>query len=146
MVSPASLMAHALGLGSSPPASTTPLDLIACVEEGLPVAAVDRMAKTVAPGDAEFKHRFISKATLARRKRDRSARLTIEEGGRLARIAGVWTHAVEVWKSDESARAFLFRAHPLLNGRRPIDVALSTSLGADLVDAILGGLEHGVAV
>ena len=73
MVSTATTVADALGLGSIQRRSTAPLHLIASVEAGLPVATVDRIANTVAPGDAEFKHRFLSKATLARRRRDRSA-------------------------------------------------------------------------
>jgi putative toxin-antitoxin system antitoxin component (TIGR02293 family) len=145
MLTEPNAVAGVLGLRTSS-SPTTPFHLIASIENGLPVGALDRLAKTIAPGEAEFKHRFVSKATLARRKRDASARLTVEESDRLARIATIWAHALVVWKSEESARAFLFRPHPMLEGRRPIDAALATELGADLVDQILGGLEHGSAV
>ena len=134
MLTEPNAVAGVLGLRTSR-SPTTPFHLIASIENGLPVGALDRLAKTIAPGEAEFKHRFVSKATLARRKRDASAR-----------IATIWAHALVVWKSEESARAFLFRPHPMLEGRRPIDTALATELGADLVDQILGGLEHGSAV
>ena len=145
MLTDPDVVAGVLGL-RMPRRQTTPFHLIASIENGLPVGALDRLAKTIAPADTEFKHRFVSKATLARRKRDASARLTVEESDRLARIATIWAHALDVWKSDEGARAFLTRPHPMLEGRRPIDAALATELGADLVDQILGGLEYGSAV
>ncbi len=144
MVSEPDAVAEVLGIGRGR-ASSTPFELIARIEVGLPVAALDRVASTVAPKDAEFRHRLVPKATLARRKRAKHPRLTVEESGRLARIAGIWAHARAVWKDDEAARAFLFRPHPMLEGRRPIDAAVSTELGADLVDHILGGLEYGSA-
>jgi putative toxin-antitoxin system antitoxin component (TIGR02293 family) len=143
MVSEANVVAEVLGIRGR--GAATPFDLMARIEGGLPVAALDRVAGAVAPKDAEFRHRLVPKATLARRKRAKRARLTVEESGRLARIAGIWAHARAVWKDDEAARAFLFRSHPMLEGRRPIDAAVSTELGGDLVDRILGGLEHGSA-
>lgn len=124
---------------------TTPLKLIKSITEGLPVAALEHVAAVVAPGNAEFKHHFVPKATLSRRKQTHEARLTTEESDRLARIAKVWTHAVDVWKSEEDARWFLFQPHQLLDGQKPIDVVLSSEMGADLVDQLLGRLEYGSA-
>jgi putative toxin-antitoxin system antitoxin component (TIGR02293 family) len=145
MLTDPSVVADVLGLRIGRGAAT-PFHLISSIEKGLPVGALDRLAKAIAPADAEFKHSFVSRATLARRKRGASARLTVEESDRLARIAAIWAHALDVWKSEEPARAFLFRPHPLLEGRRPIDAALATELGAGLVDEVLGGLEYGSAV
>lgn len=68
------------------------------------------------------------------------------QSDRVARTAGIWAHALGVWKVGEAARAILFRARPMLQGRRPIDAALGTELGAELVDQVLGGLEYGSAV
>ena len=65
-----------------------------------------------------------------------------EESGRLARVS---TMALDVWKTDVAARAFLFRPHPMLEGQRPVDVARATDLGAQLVEGILGRLKHGSA-
>jgi putative toxin-antitoxin system antitoxin component (TIGR02293 family) len=138
-------VAEVLGLKPSLKAAM-PFDLMARIEGGLPVSALDRVASTVAPKNAEFRHRLVPKATLARRKRAKPPRLTAEESDRLARVAGIWAHARAVWKSDEAARAFLFRSHPMLQGRRPIDTAVASEHGASLVDRILGGLEYGTAV
>ena len=145
MVSEHDVVADVLGV-SAARKRTTPFQLISSIEAGLPVEAVHRLARAIAPSDAEFRHRFVPRATLARRKNDPKARLTVGQSDRLARIAGIWAHAVRVWKDEEAARAFLFRPHPMLEGRRPIDAALGTELGADLVDQILGGLEYGSAV
>jgi putative toxin-antitoxin system antitoxin component (TIGR02293 family) len=122
----------------------TPLELAAFIERGLPLGVVSTLAAAVAPADADFKNRFVPRATLARRKRDK-ARLTPTEGDRVARVARLWARALQVWKSEHSAREFLFRPHPMLEGRLPIDAALGTEIGAELVDQILGRLEHGTA-
>jgi putative toxin-antitoxin system antitoxin component (TIGR02293 family) len=134
-----------LGLGSKPRKSS--LDLADAIESGLPVTALDRVSRFIAPTDASFKYRLVSKATLARRRNIRAHRsqLSPEESGRLARVALVWAVARDVWGDDESARAFLFRAHPLLKQRTPIEMALGTDLGARLVEDILGRLRHGSA-
>lgn len=145
MLAEPDVLADMLGLRSAQK-RTTPFQLISSIEAGLPVEALERLARAIAPADAEFRHRFVPRATLARRKNDTNARLSVGQSDRLARIAGIWAHAVRVWKSEEAARAFLFRPHPMLEGRRPVDTALGTELGADLVDQILGGLEYGSAV
>jgi putative toxin-antitoxin system antitoxin component (TIGR02293 family) len=122
----------------------SPFEFIERIENGLPVAAVEHLCRVLAPGDANFKHLIVSRPTLARRKRQH-AKLSAEESDRLVRLAKVWTFAREVWGSDEEARAFLFRPHMMLEGRRPIDVVLGTDIGARLVEDILGRLKYGSA-
>ena len=73
------------------------------------------------------------------------ARLSAEEGSRVARLAAVWDLALEVWGSEDAARAFLFRPHPLLDGRLPVDVVLTNEFGRPLVEGILGSLQYGSA-
>jgi putative toxin-antitoxin system antitoxin component (TIGR02293 family) len=60
-----------------------------------------------------------------------------------ARVASVWRQAVRVWQSEDAARDFLYREHPLLGGRRPIDVVLENEIRTELVRGVLGRLEHG---
>jgi putative toxin-antitoxin system antitoxin component (TIGR02293 family) len=104
------------------------------------------VSRSIAPTDANFKYRVVSRATLDRRRKSEGKRLSPEESERLARIAKLWAFAREVWRSDEEARAFLFRPHMLLEGRQPIEVAVKTEIGARLVEDILGRLEYGSAV
>ncbi|HVR60977.1 MAG TPA: antitoxin Xre/MbcA/ParS toxin-binding domain-containing protein [Polyangia bacterium] len=132
-------LAHALGLRRA--RGRTTLEMIDEIRKGLPVRALYRLASAIAPDDASFRYHIVPKATLARR----TSRLTAEESDRLARLAGVWSVAEEVWGDARAARAFLFRAHPLLGGRKPIDVLLGTDLGARLVEDVLGRLRYGSA-
>jgi len=118
--------------------------LLDLLDKGLPVSSVDRIAGAIAPNDADFRYRIVPKATLARARVKR--RLGKTQSELVTRLAEVWTDAIRVWKSDEGARSFLHRKHPLLEGKRPIDVALQSEIGAQLVRDVLGRLEHGTAV
>ncbi len=59
------------------------------------------------------------------------------------RISCVLAIATETWGSEEAAKAFLDRPHPLLQDRRPIDLIAESDAGAKLVIDVLGGLRHG---
>ncbi|USI75019.1 antitoxin Xre/MbcA/ParS toxin-binding domain-containing protein [Sphingomonas morindae] len=133
-----------LGMAAGRPASR--LALAASIEHGLPVAALDRLADAVAPDDARFKFRLVPKATLERRRRSASQRLTSEEGDRLARLAKVFSMAMDIYGESARAREFLARPHPMLDGKPPLDVALATSPGADLVVNLLGRAAYGGGV
>jgi putative toxin-antitoxin system antitoxin component (TIGR02293 family) len=152
----------------------SPLLLISAVKEGLPLSSLDRVVQSVAPSDNKFVYHIVPRATLARRrkawatfceqktvkgqkiykgrkwtrfaKHHAAARLSAEEGMRLARLASVWAMAVNVWGGTEAARQFMFEPHQLLHGRRPIDVVLENELGRPIVEGILGRLQYGSAV
>ncbi len=130
-----------------------PLLLMSAVEQGLPLASLDRVAHSVAPSDSKFAFRIVARATLARRRAALAAakgrldgRLSADEGTRLARLASVWVMALDTWGGEEAARRFMFDAHPLLNGRRPVDVVLENEFGRPVVEGILGRLKYGSAV
>jgi putative toxin-antitoxin system antitoxin component (TIGR02293 family) len=131
-----------LGMIKPKGAIESPLQFVDLIEKGLPLKALDRIATRIAPSDATFKYRIVPKATLARY----TVRLNATQSTRVARLAGVWALARKVWRSDEEARDFLFRPHQLLEGRRPIDVAIENELGGELVRDTLGRLEYGSAV
>lgn len=133
-------------LGVNAGRQTSRLALAYSIEDGLPVAALDRLADTVAPDDARFKFRLISKATLERRRKSPSQRLTSEEGDRLARLAKVFGFALDIYKGPDRAREFLTRPHAMLDGKPPLDVALATGPGADLVINLLGRAAYGGGV
>lgn len=114
------------------------------IAEGLPLAALDRLVRAISPDDDQLRYAFVPRPTLHRRVRD-GQRLSPEESGRVARVAAVFTLAIEVWGDEAEARAFLRRQHPLLGDRTPLDVALATDMGARVVEKILGRLLHGTA-
>lgn len=139
----------ALGIYDPSAGSGAMLRLSDAVDDGLPLASLDRIAKSVAPDDSSFAYRLIAKATLARRRRaalQGKTTLSPEEGAKVARLAAVWAYAKDVWGSDEEARAFLFRPNAVLSMRRPIDVVLANEFGRPLVENILGGLKYGTGV
>lgn len=140
-MSSAEAVAQVLGLSDQPGVHTGP-ELAAALESGLPATSLERVGRLIAPDDPGFKHRVVARATLARRKR--TDRLSLEESERVERLARLWTHALEVWKSEAAARRFLTEEHPLLSGRSPLDMA-RTEVGARLVQDILGRLEYGSA-
>lgn len=136
-------VADVLGLPANEVAARSPFGLMARIEDGLPLGALERVAHLLAPGDAQFKYRLVPKATYERRKSVH--RLSSDEGTRLARLARVWSRALEVWQSEDQARDFLFRPHPMLEDKRPIDLVIQSEIGAELVLDILGRLQYGSA-
>jgi putative toxin-antitoxin system antitoxin component (TIGR02293 family) len=128
------------GLLGVPPKRTTegPLALAYRIEEGFPVAALDRFALVICPNDARrFAYRVVPKPTLERRRKN-GKHLTTDESDRLARIAKVFAFGLEIFRDEKKVREFLGRPHPMLDDKSPLDVALSTGPGADAVVNLLG--------
>ena len=59
------------------------------------------------------------------------------------RISHVLAIATETWGSEEAAKAFLDRPHPLLQDRRPIDLIAKSDIEIQSVVDVLGRLRHG---
>lgn len=123
---------------------TPTISLIDQIDRGLPMTAVDQLARQVAPDDRTFKYHFVTRPTYARRKAQTPAgRLSRDESARLVRFARIWEMALTVWKGEDAARAFLERPHMLLDGRTPLTVILSGEVGGQMVEDILGRLLYG---
>ena len=128
-------------------AGTPTIALVDQIERGLPLSAVDQLARQVAPDDRNFKYNFVSRPTYARRKaQGPTGRLSKAESARLVRFIRIWEMALRVWKGEDAARAFLQRPHMLLEGRTPLAVILSGEVGGQLVEDILGRLLYGTGV
>jgi putative toxin-antitoxin system antitoxin component (TIGR02293 family) len=123
----------------------SPLALARSIEVGLPVTALDQFAEIMAPDDRRFKYRLVPKTTLQRRRKS-TGRLSIDESDRLVRLAKVFIFALEIYGTPEKVREFLRRPHQMLEGKRPLDVAMATSPGGDLVVNLLGRMAYGGAV
>jgi putative toxin-antitoxin system antitoxin component (TIGR02293 family) len=130
-------------LGLSEQQSDSPMRLIRSLERGLPVQSLARVCNFLAPQEPKFREVFVSRASFARRQKQR--RLSMEESERLERAARVWALASDVWKDDAKAQRFLLQPHAMLEGQRPIDVAVRTDVGARTVEGILGRLKYGSA-
>lgn len=136
--------ARVLGEERSGHPAVSDVDYMARVSQGFGLKALARLAEEIAPGDPKFKYRIVPKASLARFKAAR--RLSPKQSVVLMRIAEVWVQALRIWQSPEEARNFLSRPHPLLEGRKPMDLVLENELGANLVRSVLGRLDSGSAV
>ena len=117
-------------------------DLDAAINAGLPRSALDHVLEFAAPAAerAKLRNRVVPRASYQRRRRLSPMHSATTE--RLARVAAM---ARWIWEDDERARAFLWRPHPELRGRRPIDAAL-TELGAREVEEVLQRGVHGLPV
>lgn len=118
------------------------LDLAMAIEQGFPINTIDRVVKLIAPENPSFAFEIIPRATLMRYKRSHHP-LSSEQSDRVARLARIWTIAYSVWKSRDATRRFLFEPHQLLGGQRPIDMVRRNTVGARMVEEILGRLEYG---
>jgi putative toxin-antitoxin system antitoxin component (TIGR02293 family) len=117
-------------------------DLDEAVSSGLPRTALDHVLEFAAPPAerARLRNRVVPRATYQRSRRLSAAHSAATE--RLARVASL---ARRVWEDDDKARDFLWRPHPELRGRLPIEAAL-TELGARQVEEVLQRGIHGLPV
>lgn len=117
-------------------------ELAAAVAHGLPKSALETCVGRVFPRPADRKpilYRVVPEGTYKRRR----GALKLDESERTERLARVIATAEYVWDDEEDARAFLTSPHPSLEGRRPIDVAV-TELGARRVEDLLWKTFYGV--
>jgi len=115
--------------------------LESAVHRGLPKTALNHVV-TRALADPAGRRRLlygiVPEATYKRRRV-----LSPQESERTERLARVVATAEYVWDDPDAARRFLSEPHTLLEGRAPLDVALS-ELGARRVEDLLWRLHHGL--
>lgn len=124
------------------PAPRSIAELDAAVREGLPKSALRESVEHVARSSEERRvlmSRIVPEATFKRRR----DRLTPEESEKTERLARIFATANFVWDDETDAREFLNTPHPLLEGCRPLDVAM-TELGARRVEELLWRLFYGM--
>jgi uncharacterized protein (DUF2384 family) len=123
----------------------SPLAIVQRVECGLPLSSLENLVKNLSPDDERLNYRFNRARCLSsiRLNPRQSLQSTKETGFPPSPKAGI-----SRWKLTKGRRALAFQRgpHPLLNGRQPLDVAIRTSIGADLVYELLGQALYGIAV
>ena len=118
-------------------------ELDSLVSNGLPKHALKAIVDNIGLNTEERKqllYRIVPEATYKRRR----DKLSTEESERTERLARIYATAQYVWNSEEEARLFLYKPHPLLQGRSPLDVSM-TELGARRVEELLWRLYYGIA-
>lgn len=119
-------------------------ELDALVSQGLPKESLRFAVEQIylnAEDRTRLLHLIVPEATYKRRR----DRLSAEESARTERLARVIATAKYVCGDELSAKEFLVGEHALLNGRKPVDAAM-TELGALEVTQLLWRLFYGVAV
>lgn len=132
-------IATVLGL----PDTTTALDLAEFCEAGIPVESLDALAECFVPNEQVLLDSLFAEPTLRRRRRH--GRLTSEESDAVIRLAAIWLFARDIFRDPGKAQRFLTMEHPLLGGRRPLDLAQSSTSGGQAVEELLGRLKYGSA-
>lgn len=114
------------------------------VKRGLPFKSLQALAVTLSLESEQEVAAVagIAPRTFARRKASQT--LSPEESDRLYRVARVMARAVDVLGNTEKAERWLKKPNQALGGDVPLQ-ALDTDIGARLVEALLGRIEHGVA-
>jgi len=110
------------------------------IEKGLPTSALDRLA---ALGDltSDEMAPIIPRRTLTHLKGRR--RLTAEQSDRVARAAGAFAYAHQVFANREKANGWMRDPNRALDGATPLSL-LRTGSGTSLVEAVLIRLAAGV--
>lgn len=124
---------------------TSEIDLVSKVKTGLPAQAVEDVFSKVRLRTPDYIYAFIPKATYARKIK--AKRLSRSESERLLSITRVFNEVLRLYGGDSSAaEQFLTRRHPMLANRAPVDLAVESTAGADLVLKLLARADAGVAV
>lgn len=118
-------------------------DLEKLVIAGLPGESVKIVVDRIYPNSPNHYYEVVPRSTLNRKLNDGSP-LTLQYSEKVERLARIYAFALEVWDSEEDAREFMTKKHPMLDDRTPF-AACMTELGGKQVEQILGRLLFGSA-
>ena len=133
-------------LGLPRPGSFDDIKLVDSMRHGFPARSAERVVRSMDPGGARMSaYDLVAKSTL-HRAIEADKPLSTDASETLWQVARVFIEARRQYRDTEEALAFLFRPHPLLDGRRPFDLARETAAGADLVLRVLAQAEAGLPI
>jgi putative toxin-antitoxin system antitoxin component (TIGR02293 family) len=112
------------------------------VREGLPFAALSAVVQQYGISrDVLCGILHLSRRNLLRRKEQ--DRLSPDESDRLYRLARVLAHANRVFEDPEESADWIQAPNAALGKQQPLAL-LDTDIGVQLVDQVLGRIEHGI--
>lgn len=112
------------------------------IREGYPIDVAVRLQEVLGLSDEMMAEILGRSRRTYRRYRNADKRLGLSESERLFRYLRLLSRAEEVFGSQEKAAWWMNEPNAALDGREPVEVALTTP-GAVVVEDLLGGLEHG---
>jgi len=121
------------------------LDVHDVLERGIPSSAFNFLLSRVKVLEPEAVRKAVglSVRTVQRRNQTPQKPLSPEQSGRAWKFAEVLARASDVLGSQDAAEQWLNTPAMALDQRRPIEL-LSTSVGAEMVERLLGRIEYGV--
>lgn len=134
-----------LGLRSQNPSQ---IDVVKAVETGFTLRNIKAIARyCLLEDNPRSIESLVSRSTVDRLKRTPTKRVSKETSENLY---AVWKVAVETRKiygdDVEKSKRFLNKQHPMLDGKSPLQLALSSSAGADMVVDLLKRIRAGLSV
>ena len=123
----------------------TRIDVHEMLERGIPGSAFNYLVSHVTVLASADVHKAVgvSLRTMQRRSQAPRKPLSAGQSSRAWQFAEILARATDVLGTQELAERWLSMLALALDRRRPIDL-LSTSIGAQMVEQILGRVEHGV--
>jgi putative toxin-antitoxin system antitoxin component (TIGR02293 family) len=121
------------------------MDLDEILAQGIPRGAFDALVDQLAARSDEvsrvsLRYRIVPRATY-----QRARRLNQQHSETVERLARILAIARALWGDDEAVRGFLLSPHPELNGKTPLDSAL-TEIGGRQVEEIIERGMHGLPI
>lgn len=123
----------------------TPLDVHGVIQKGLSSRAYSHLCsqmEVLDPADV-LRATGLSVRTVQRRKSAPGKPLSAEQSGRAWKFAEVLAKATEVFGSQKAGEEWLAEPAMSLEGKKPIEL-LSTPVGTEMVERLLGRIEFGV--
>jgi len=112
------------------------------IREGYSVDVALRLQEVLGLSDERMAEILGRSRRTYRRYQSADKRLGLSESERLFRYLRLLSRAEDVFGSQEKAAWWMNEPNAALDGREPVEVALTTP-GAVVVEDLLGGLEHG---
>ena len=120
------------------------IGLVNRVRDGFPFDTANTVVKRIDPGGRFVKVTdIIPKTTLHRRK---NQALTKDESEKILSLSKMFSELLRLYHDDtERVAIFLIQKHPMIDNRRPIDLAIESIAGCDLVIKLLAKADAGIA-
>jgi putative toxin-antitoxin system antitoxin component (TIGR02293 family) len=117
------------------------MNLVLAIQEGLPALSVQRAAKILGLPTSIIDS-IVSRRTLERRLKG-NLPLSPEESDRLVRVVRIMARAIETFGDRDVAIQWMNAPNRAMGGHAPLSV-INTDPGVEIVQRILGRIEHGV--
>ena len=118
-------------------------DLVGAIEQGLPFASLERVAKRVGLTTLEEKSEVLGVPVRTLQRRADRGTLEPHESELTIRLARLAQRAEDVLEDMNRAYRFLREPNEELGGKRPMDL-IQTDIGTRMVEDVLSRIEHTV--